>query len=225
MHAENRKTLERHRRAGRLVAWSAPLVAYIVAASFFASHSKHARIDFPLDDSWIHRVYSRAFAHGHGFAYNPGQLETGVTSPLWVIVTAPAHWLEPLGPRAPVVGVKLIGALFGVLAVVALRRTIESVGLSRVVAVAAAVIFAIEPRLHFAALSGMEVALLVWVWLETARAVVARRTVAAVTLLGLAPVVRPEAVLLAPFGLLALLAVLGRDRRNWPRPWYGLLLV
>ena len=39
-----------------------PLVAYLAAAIGFLAHSGHSRFGFPLDDSWIHRVYSRSFA-------------------------------------------------------------------------------------------------------------------------------------------------------------------
>lgn len=205
--------------------WALTLGVYLLAATFFASASAYSRLGFPLDDSWIHRVYARAFAHGEGFAYNPGQQETGATSPLWIIVTAPAHWLEPVGDFATVLGVKLIGVLFGALAVLALRRTLERLGLPCLGAIIAGLVFAVEPRLHFSALSGMEVVLLVWLWLETTRAILDRQSVLALTLLGLAPLARPEAVLMVPPALLALLAVLGRDRRNWPGPWTALLVV
>ena len=94
------------------MAWKVPAWT-VLAATAFALRSPHSLFDFPLDDSWIHRVYARALAHGEGFAYNPGQQETGATSPLWVIVTAPPHWLAPLHPHAPIVATKLVGVLLG----------------------------------------------------------------------------------------------------------------
>ena len=30
------------------------------------------RLGFPLDDSWIHQVFARNLATGHGFSFNPG---------------------------------------------------------------------------------------------------------------------------------------------------------
>ena len=58
---------------------------------------------FPLDDAWGHMVYARALATGEGFAYNPGQAEAGVSSPLWTTLAAvPCHrraWLfRPMRP-------------------------------------------------------------------------------------------------------------------------------
>ena len=50
----------------------------------------------PLDDAWIHQVYARSAALGRPFQYNPGEWETGSTSPLWSTVTAsPARALAP----------------------------------------------------------------------------------------------------------------------------------
>ncbi|MDG2148589.1 MAG: hypothetical protein P8N09_03600 [Planctomycetota bacterium] len=43
---------------------------------------------FPLDDTWLHMVYARSFGTGQGFAFNEGQLETGVTAPLWTAILA-----------------------------------------------------------------------------------------------------------------------------------------
>ncbi|MCF7818105.1 MAG: hypothetical protein K9M54_09515 [Kiritimatiellales bacterium] len=55
-----------------------PFFLFICYILFFAANP-FSLLDFPLDDAWIHRVYSRAFAFGHGFAYNPGQQEAGST--------------------------------------------------------------------------------------------------------------------------------------------------
>ena len=91
-----------------------PLLIYAAAVARFATFSPFATSDFPLDDSWIYQVYARSFAYGHGFAYNDGLQEAGGTSPLWILMTAPAHWLSPLGGTpAAVLGVKAIGVLLG----------------------------------------------------------------------------------------------------------------
>src|SRR4051794_34832739 len=72
-------------------------VAHAGMLAFFlvdrASGTASAVTGFPLDDAWIHLVYARSLAHGDGFAYNPGQLETGFTSPLWVMLLAPLFWI------------------------------------------------------------------------------------------------------------------------------------
>ena len=62
-----------------------------------AAPGTRAALDgLPLDDAWIHLVYARSLAAFEGFAYNPGALETGFASPLWVVLLAPLHWLAPL---------------------------------------------------------------------------------------------------------------------------------
>ena len=93
---------------GRLI-YAMPLGVFALVVIHYALTSTLALSGFPLDDAWIHRVYARSFAFGDGFAYNPGDQQAGATSPLWVIITAPAHWFAFVGERAPVVVVKLIG--------------------------------------------------------------------------------------------------------------------
>ncbi|MHC4844999.1 MAG: hypothetical protein ACYTCU_02445, partial [Planctomycetota bacterium] len=68
---------------------------------------------FPLDDAWGHLVYGRALATGDGFAYNPGQPEAGVTSPLWTALCAlPAGFVEWTGQDwRPDWGMRLLGLL------------------------------------------------------------------------------------------------------------------
>jgi hypothetical protein len=63
----------------QLVAQDSPLDLPMVII-FFAANP-FSLLDFPLDDAWIHRVYSQSFAQGHGFEYNSGQPEAGSTSP------------------------------------------------------------------------------------------------------------------------------------------------
>ena len=93
-----------------------PALVYAAAVGCFLG-DRHSLLGFPLDNAWIHRVYSRSFAQGHGFAYNKGTQEAGCTSPLWVIATAPAHWAEPFGADKVVLLVKLLGVLLGLWAV------------------------------------------------------------------------------------------------------------
>src|SRR6185436_5644435 len=50
--------------------WLAPAIVYGAALVAFLAWSPDNRGQFPLDDAWIHRVYARSFAWGHGFAYN-----------------------------------------------------------------------------------------------------------------------------------------------------------
>jgi len=59
-----------------------------------------ARDGFPLDDAWIHFVYARSLVDEGGFHYNEGVPETGMTSPLWVVLAAGAHAVVGERPRA-----------------------------------------------------------------------------------------------------------------------------
>src|SRR5436190_21409966 len=84
------------------------LPAAVAAASAFAIAMAFAlgSSDFCLDDAWIHLDYARSLKLGEGLSYNPGDLETGSSSPLWALLLA----LWPWGPD-PVLAVKILGAL------------------------------------------------------------------------------------------------------------------
>ncbi len=187
-------------------------------------HSSYARTDFPLDDAWIHRVYARALAHGEGFAYNHGQREAGSTSPLWSLLTAPVHWLPGPDPEAPVAAVKGIGLLLALLIAIGASRIAHGLTQSRWIGAVAGSFMAIEPRLLFSALSGMETLLVVALWVWSATALMERRFTRFLLLLGLMPVARPESAVLLPAAL-AGLAGLWITRRSWRSVATGLLLV
>jgi arabinofuranosyltransferase len=180
-----------------------PLAAYFVAVVGFASN-RNARLQFPLDDAWIHRVYSRSFAWGQGFAFNPGQQEAGSTSPLWAIITSPLHWLEVLGSSWVVVLVKLLGVILCLMAVLTVRRIAGYITASRLAGTIAATLFAIQPRLLFSSLSGMEIPLLVALWIFAVYAYHKKHWLLTSILLGLSPVARPEALLLLPLAVFPL---------------------
>jgi hypothetical protein len=189
-----------------------PLLIFVCAAFYFASASPFSAYDFPLDDAWIHRVYSRSFASGHGFQYNDGgPQEAGATSPLWAVISAPAHWLEPLGTKFVTAAVKCTGAALGLAALLFFRRLALIGTGSRPAATVAASLLAVEPLLHFSALSGMETMLLVCLWLGSTCALVSGWWRTGLALAGLTPVSRPEAVMLLPlFAATALLNARGR---------------
>ena len=173
-------------------------------------------LDFPLDDAWIHRVYSQSFAHGHGFEYNAGQQEAGSTSPLWSIVSSPAHWFDSWGFEIVILSVKFIGIFLCVLSIRALQKIGEQVGLHQISWIAAAC-FALDPRLVFSALSGMEGPLVVALWLWSCYALLAHRFWLASFLMALMPTARPECIILFPFFILALLFILYKkeDKRGF----------
>ncbi|MBK8480023.1 MAG: hypothetical protein IPL40_02440 [Proteobacteria bacterium] len=192
-----------------------PLLLYAAACAAFLVASDAARSDFPLDDAWIHQVYARAFAQGQGLAYNEGAQEAGATSPLWAIANAPVHGVAALlGPAAVPWGAKLLGVGLGAAAIVALFLVAGTALQAAWAAAAAASLLALEPRLIFSALSGMETALLLALWLGAVAAVLRQRRWLALTLFGLAPLARPEALVLLGLALPAWALLQGR------RPWW-----
>ena len=166
---------------------------------------------FPLDDAWIHQVYARSLAMGQGMAYNPGQQEAGSTSPLWAVVTAPAHWL---GPDLAVLGVKLVGVLLGLVSILYLQKVASRLlrrGDSKDAAtpqvpanaLLATSLFALEPRFLFSTLSGMETILLVALVTAAVHMALEKRPWMLLLLLGLMPTTRPEAVIFLPCAAVA----------------------
>jgi hypothetical protein len=191
-----------------------PVVLYLLGTTFFLQMAGPFH-SFPLDDAWIHQVYARSVASGHGFEYNSGTQEAGATSPLWVILTAPVHWFDGGNAKIVVAGVMLIGALFAIAALLLFASIVQRVTHSALVASVAASLLALDPRLLFSALSGMETMLVVMLWLAAVSALLARRWWLAAAAFALMPVARPECLVVLPLGALMLL-VSNRDR-SWPR--------
>jgi hypothetical protein len=48
---------------------------------------------FPLDDAWIHQTYARNLAATGQWAFVPGQISAGSTSPLWSLLLGLGYWL------------------------------------------------------------------------------------------------------------------------------------
>lgn len=194
-----------------------PLLLFLIQAVYFLSASPYAMRDFPLDDAWIHQVYARSFAFADGFAYNPGEQEAGSTSPLWAIVSAPAHWLEGFGVDTVVAAVKAVGVLLGLLGIFFAIRVAGQFTGSKRIGILAGCVLLLEPRLVFSALSGMETTLLFALVMGGIDAMLKKRWNIASVCFGLAPAARPEALLLLPF-YAAFLLVLRRRHHSKPGP-------
>lgn len=187
----------------------APLVCALAAMGLAALSlvGPGAGIDFPIDDAWIHLAYAKSLRLGEGLSYNPGDWETGFSSPLWVAVLA--AW--PM-PRDPVVAVKLLGALLhGATAwlgttlagdIARRRATVETPQPVLALSLLAGILCATSPTLLQAATSGMEVPLTATCLLGTFVAIGRGHPIGA-GLLGFASVLaRPESLLcIAPAGL------------------------
>ena len=171
---------------------------------FLAERHTLGGLGFPLDDSYIHLQFARELAAGNGLAFNPGELSTGSTSPLWTALLS----LGFLVPGLHLLWPKLLGAalLLGTLA--GSRRLLEVHGASPLFQHTGAILLATTSWLLWSALSGMEVllftSLLVWTLVLDARTPAGHPPD-----LG-APCLAALAVLARPEGLLLLALVLAR---------------
>lgn len=116
--------------------------------------------EFPLDDAWILMVYARSVAEHGGPYYNDGQLETGFTSPLWMLLGAGVHLIHKVLPSLDLVLLlKALGVLIAFLGSCAVLELAQRLGAGIWGAGLAAALHALSPHLAFAQVSGMEVSL------------------------------------------------------------------
>ena len=207
-----------------------PLLAFaalhLTTAIFFvfgrAPGTDAALTGVPLDDAWIHLVYARNLAWGHGFAYNPGELEAGFTSPLWAVLLVPAVWAEAATGVSVIFWAKVIGTGVGIAASALAFRLCLRLGVGRAAAWLAGGLIAVDPSLAFAQVSGMEVVLAAAAVLLALERLAAPGIRGAGIALALAPLARPENALITTLGMAALAFVLLRERAPWWR-WMAVL--
>lgn len=201
-------------QARGLESW-APAICALMAVLFGLAFALGGD-DFCLDDAWIHLSYAKSVSLGDGLSYNPGDHETGFSSPLWVLCLL----VWPTG-SAPVLSVKLLGVLLHALSAwlactLALelgrrRATLESPQPLASMGLVAGLLVASQTSALRGATSGMEVSLCAALLLATGLAALRRRWVIAFCLAGLAVWARPEALaFLTALGVG--LAVLERER-------------
>ncbi len=174
----------------------------------------------PLDDTYIHFQYAREWAQGHPLVYNPGDPATsGGTSliypPLLALGYALGFHAWTMAYWALALGVLSLAGASWLVYLIARRSPFDEPTRTRHgYALALAVAFALSGPNVWAALSGMETALFVFLVLLVGYAVQYRRerlTLFAAILVTLA---RPEGLIVAA-GAVAALAL--RDR--WPEGW------
>jgi hypothetical protein len=128
-------------------------LGYLTAEAWFLSGD----LGFPLDDSWIHLQFARNLAQGHGLSYNPGELVTGSTAPLWTALLSLLFVL----PGSVVVWTKLLGVALHLAGIDAVWRLARELDLSRTLASFAAGLTLATSWLVWSALSGMEIPLFI----------------------------------------------------------------
>ena len=179
-------------------ALAAQVIVAVAMLSSRASGTDSALWGLPLDDGWIHLVYARNLISGFEVAFNPGEPEVGLTSPLWALLLSP---LVALGGHGAALAAKLL-ALLAALATTALAGLLARRIAGDLAGAVAAALVAVDPLFAFAAVSGMEVTLASGLTLGSLLALSSRRPLTAGALLGAAALTRPEALALIPLLLL-----------------------
>jgi len=162
------------------------------------------RLGFPLDDAWIHQAYARSLALHGEWAFIPGRVSGGSTSPLWTLLLAAGHRLG----LAPYGWTYMLGVLSLFLLSLVCERSARRISLAyRPRLPWVGILITLEYHLVWAAGSGMET--LFHAFLVTAALSVlagSRRYLLAGLLIVLSVWVRPDGItLLAPAFLAALL--------------------
>jgi hypothetical protein len=181
----------------------------LTALVYLAYSLFYGFLGFPLDDAWIHQTYARNLILYHQFAYNPGEISVGSTSPLWTLLLTPAYAL-PVDFR---LWTYLVGAVFLALTGWTLHRLGSHLfHETSLLAVVTAGLCILEWHLAWAALSGMETILFVFLSLLCLeRHLAGERPIVTGLIAGLLALTRPEGALLA---LLLLIDTAWRRRRG-----------
>lgn len=177
------------------------LVSLSGAAWYLAQAFAITAPGFPLDDTWIHLQFARNLANGAGFSFNPGVHSAGSTAPLWTIVLAvplaaglDAYW-----------SATIIGTLAAAATAAGATVLVHLLTRSMAGALLGGLAVALSPRMTWASVSGMEVALyaalVTWTFVAYLKAQSSGRAWWGL-LAGLAGCARPETFVVAP--LLAL---------------------
>jgi hypothetical protein len=180
-------------------------------------------LGFPLDDSWIHLQFARNLAAGKGLSYNPGELVTGSTAPLWTALLS-VVFLLPGPPGIVVAWTKLLGIVFHLAGVSATWRLGREMGLGRGLAGLAAVLMLTTSWLVWSALSGMEVPLFIFLSLSGIRLHLRERErperpPLAAPVLAVAALARPEGLMLLVLALIDRLLMFERSGEDGPLLW------
>jgi hypothetical protein len=181
-------------------------------------------LGFPLDDSWIHLQFARNLAHGAGLSYNPGELVTGSTAPLWTALLS----LLFLLPGNVALWTQLLGIALYLAGIDATWRLSRELGLGAGLAALATVLSLSTSWLVWSALSGMEIPLFVLLslWgmiLHLRERADPRRPPLSLAILAVAVLARPEGVLLLLLAFVDRFIVFADGR--WHRPSYRALLA
>ncbi|MHA2140316.1 MAG: hypothetical protein ACXADC_05370 [Candidatus Thorarchaeota archaeon] len=154
---------------------------------------------FVFDDCYIHLQFARTIFEGEAWQYNPGELSTGSTSPLWSIILSPL-FLFTTDPTSLIWGVYVISALLYISSTFLVGKISLSYTSSITWSVIAMLGFVFVPRNTLLMISGMETPLFVFLVLLSIillDRMEPRFDPIIGAVIGLAFLARPEGVLLA----------------------------
>lgn len=141
--------LGRHVQVCRRIAVGLALLTFLYFCILFYG--------FTIDDTFISLRYARNFARGAGIVFNTvaERPVEGYTNFLWVVMETPLFLLG-LSDSAILHGVKILGILFGLGSMIAVKRLGDHVGLSPASGPAAALIACSIPYFAFWSVGGLE---------------------------------------------------------------------
>lgn len=187
---------ERYRFHILLVVLAAGAVmAYLISGHAAAVNGRHG---FPLDDPWIHLQFAKNFHDFGSFSYFRREMVTaGSTSPLYTFLLA----LGFVYKLDEMLMSYILGTLFLALSGWYIFRIASWQMGSALMGLGAALLLVLEPRMQWAALSGMETTLFIFLLLGTLYHYQAKHPILFGVFSGLLIWSRPEAVIL--YGALA----------------------
>jgi hypothetical protein len=130
----------------------------VVAAVGVSSWNLLGELGPTLDDSYIHLQFAQSLARGDGMAFRAGEWVSGSTGPLWTALLAIASGV----PGAAVPWSLFLGCGFYLLAALELRRLLACYRLEGALVALGVVLFVFSDLMLWAAWSGMEIALFVY---------------------------------------------------------------
>ena len=162
---------------------------------------------FSLDDSWIHAVFARNVATGHGFSFNPGEPVAGSTGPLYSLILAAFYWAT----REMIWSGKIIGIVCQAASAVFLARAAGRLTPGdRWTPLFCGLLMALSPSLTWASVSGMEISLYLLFVCAGLDFYLAGRQLPAGILWAVGVWVRPDGLFLVALSLLGSRALLVR---------------
>lgn len=180
------------RRSGAVLGAILALGAAASLAMLALAYASNGSLGFPLDDPWIHLQFARNLSEFGTFSYFGREMATsGSTSPLYTFLLG-GGFLVGAHELASSYALGIAGLLW---AAASARRIALDLQQPPWLALGAALLLVLEPRLVWASVSGMETTLFVGLLLATYHLYLRRQTWAAATAAGLLLWTRPEALL------------------------------